>query len=89
MFIVSSGNCNKFMSSPDYLVSSLSFSAADSEDIPTSELFEYETGVHRNGEMYRVQEVGGEKLAIGDRPAEDYVVLGSVKKDDSSLFDLG
>lgn len=89
MFIVSSGNCSKVMSSPDYLVSSMSFSTADSQDVPTSELFEYETGVHRNGEIYRVQEVGGEKLAIGDRPAEDYVVLGSVKKDDASLFDLG
>jgi hypothetical protein len=83
MFIVASGNCSKLMAHPD-LVSSMSFS--DSPNTPTLELFDYETGVHRNGEIYRVQEVGGENLALGDRPAEDYVVLGSVKKDES--FDI-
>ena len=67
------------------LVSSLSFSEA--QDASTSEVFDYETGVHRNGEVYRVQEVGGENLALGVKPAEDYVVLGSVKKDES--FDFG
>ena len=84
MFIIASGNCSKLVSSPD-LVSSMSFS--ESPNISTSELFDYETGVHRNGETYRVQEVGGENLALGDRPAEDYVVLGSMKKDES--FDFG
>ena len=83
MFIIASGNCSKLMSTPD-LVSSMSFS--ESRNIPTSELFEYETGVHRKGETYQVREVGGENLALGDRPAEDYVVLGSLKKDES--FDL-
>ena len=83
MFIVASGNCNKLItSSTDYLVSSMSFS--DTRNIPTSEVFDYETGVRgTNSEMYRVQEVGGEKLALGDRPAEDYVVLGSIKMGDS------
>ncbi|XP_028404645.1 cysteine protease ATG4D-like [Dendronephthya gigantea] len=84
MFIVASGNCDKLMSTP-HLESSLSFS--DTKDIPTSDLFEYETGIYRNGEKYRVHEVGGENLALGDRPAEDYVVLGSVKNNES--FDFG
>ena len=84
MFIITSGNCKKLVSSSE-LVSSLSVS--ESQDVSTSELFDYETGVHRNGEMYRVQAVGGENLALGVKPAEDYVVLGSVKKDES--FDFG
>lgn len=86
MFIVASGNCDKLMSTP-HLESSFSFSDTDTKNIPTSDLFEYETGVHRNGEKYRVQEVGGENLALGDGPAEDYVVLGSVKSNQS--FDFG
>ena len=84
MFIIASGNCKKLVSSSE-LVSSLLFPEA--QDASTSEVFDYETGVHRNGEVYRVQEVGGENLALGVKPAEDYVVLGSVKKDES--FDFG
>ena len=83
MFIVASGNCSKLTSTPD-LVSSMSFS--DSRNIPTSELFEYESAVHRTGEVYRVREVGGEKLALGDRPAEDYVVLGSLKNESFDFY---
>ena len=88
MFIIASGNCSKLMSTPD-LVSSMSFS--DGQNIPTLELFDYETSVHRTGETYRVREVGGENLALGDRPAEDYVVLGTVKKKEEKeeSFDFG
>ena len=67
MFIVASGNCNKVMPNSDDLFSSLSFSASHSTS--KSEFLESSdaTGlphndVHRNGEMYRVQEVCGENF---------------------------
>lgn len=73
MFIIASGKSSRLVSSPD-LVSSISFS--ESPDISTLDVFDYETGVHRGDEMYRVQEVAGECLALGEKPTEDYVVLG-------------
>ena len=78
MFIVASGNCSKVMPSPVDSSNSMTFSQSQSDS--TSEYLLSSLDPSRDDEMYRVQEVDGENLALGERPAEDYVVLGSLEK---------
>lgn len=84
MFIVASGNCSKVMTTPDTVDTFLTLSTGESSSKPeflgSNDARELpRKDVYRNGEMYRLHEVSGENLVLGDGPAEDYVVLGSVE----------
>lgn len=77
IFIVAPGNCQKLTSSLD-LLSSTSYT-----DNPNgSDLFHFEYRSRTTDDMYSLQEIAGESIMLSDKPAEDYVVLGSFKENE-------
>ncbi|XP_046850848.1 cysteine protease ATG4D-like [Xenia sp. Carnegie-2017] len=77
IFIVAPGNCQKLTSSLD-LLSSTSYTDNPNE----SDRFHFECRSRTTDDMYSLQEIAGESIMLADKPAEDYVVLGSFKENE-------